>query len=234
MIMMKNPHPDSDESSTVGGGYHEGHRSVMLYPPSPHVDAASVPSRASVLAHEGGHDYFRKNIMIFMERCTLECTTEELKRKGVNEGFAKITEHHVTGEEPKVSSPSADNVADILAGDICSDDDGNVVDSHACRHDLGALVYEAYKNLVDAGVDYAYEVYRDAIPALNGEFVTPARLHEIVGENIKRMLDQRGVLPRPGVVDTPPTDSTFTLEAWLRWLWAWRILDDPPNDESPH
>ena len=67
-------------------------------------------------------------------------------------------------------------------------------------------------------MDYAYDVYYKAIPALEGEFITPARLHEIVGENIKDLLQARGDLPPEGVRPGGGGGTSFRLQNWLNWL----------------
>ena len=97
-------------------------------------------------------------------------------------------------------------------------------------------VFEAYKKLVDAGADYAFDVYREAIRDFDvNVYMTPATLHDEVSERIERILEQRGMVPRAGVNNyAEGRGASFWLDYWTRWLWWWRIVTDPPPDEISH
>lgn len=108
---------------------------------------------------------------------------------------------------------------------------------YKCAHDIGNLVFEAYKKLADANSPHfdAFEVYRDALRDLDENDVTPATLHDKVSEEIERILDQKGVVPRNGVNNyAEGRGASFWLDYWTRWLWRWRIIDSLAPDEAPH
>ena len=225
VIVVSKRHPDGHL-----GHYSAEHRTIILYPTAP----GAPDSRAKTVAHETGHEYVKKHNIDLDVSCD-PCTSTGIKTWGVNEGFAKIVEHRVTGTAP--AAPSADNVEDILEGANCKTKDGKKTSyDWKCAHDIGNLVFEAYKELVDAGVDYAFEVYRDAIRDFDVNVtMTPATLHDDVSERIERILRQRGVLPQEGVNNyAEGRGASFWLDYWSRWLWWWRIISNPPSDESPH
>ena len=153
--------------------------------------------------------------------CVLPCDEAEIKRWGVNEGFAKILAHHLTASEPR--SPSADNVTDIIAGTGCSSL-GTSTGAAGCAHDLGNLVFKAYEKIVEGqGADYAYEVYLEALGRLKGGEVTPATLHKEVREV---MVERHAPAPLMLMSPMPLDPDPFALLDWLWVLWWWGIPVD--------
>ena len=203
VIRMTNPHP----TGYAIGLYSHENRAVVLYP-------AAAISRG-VRPHETGHAYFAKNVG--KGTCSLPCKPAGIKRWGVNEGFAKIVAHHMDGVE--APAPSADEVADILQGSNCTDL-ATAGGAAKCAHDLGNLVFKAYKKILDdpAVTADAFDVYLEALGRLNGN-ITPAALHEQVREALLARM--------PVVVITilpqPPDPDPFAFVDWLWVLWAWGI-----------
>ena len=186
VIMMENSNP-----SDPPGRYSFEHHSVILYP----------DRDAGVTAHEIAHVYVHKHLG----------ENAEIEFRGVDEGFAKIVAHHVTGRTPL--DPSADNVADILDGPNCT------IPDSGCAHDLGNLVFDAYEEIVeDWDADFAFKVYLAALGRLKGREVTPATLHMEVSQVL---LEYIVPLPPVSIYAPPPYPDPFALLDWLWALW-WR------------
>ena len=202
----------SRDISGSGGYYASGKGSIVLF----------INRHSSVTAHEMAHAYFGKH---FGTSCYLPCDEAEIKMVGVDEGFAKIVAHRVTGfVEP--TPPTADTVADILAGSNCSSLDTSA-SAGKCSHDLGNLVFKAYKTIADdRGADYAYEVYLEAMNLLKGTTINLASLHRTVLDVMLR----RDALPPPPSTILVPGPHPFALLDWLRRCWAAGIPIEYPND----
>ena len=97
IIMMKNNHPDG-----WAGLYDPEDEAIILYP----------NKRTATLPHEVAHVYVDKHIGT--ATCSSPCTETEIKKWGVEEGFAMIVAHRATGGG--YSSPSSESVVDIIAG----------------------------------------------------------------------------------------------------------------------
>lgn len=203
VIRMTSPHP----TGYGIGLYSDEDDAVVLYPA-----AAMWPG---VLAHEVAHAYFAKNVG--SGTCSLPCDEAEIKRWGVNEGFAKIVAHHVEGAG--AAEPSANEVADILQGSNCTDL-ATAGGAANCAHDLGNLVFKAYKKILDdpAVTADAFDVYLEALGRLNGN-ITPAALHKQVREVL---LERMPVLVIT-ILPQPPDPDPFAFVDWLWVLWAWGI-----------
>ncbi|MCY3624214.1 MAG: hypothetical protein OXH68_21210 [Gammaproteobacteria bacterium] len=185
VIVMENNHPQ-----TVRGLYDPRTKSVVLYP----------NRAASTLPHEVAHVYVGKHIGTQ--------TASGIKSWGAEEGFAKITAHRVTGDSG-AGPPSADNVTDILNGTNCT------THGSTCAHDIGNLVVDAYEDVAwHVGEVDAYKVYRDALRRLTGLVMTPASLHEKVGQ----ILEER--YPRLNI-HLPNIPDPFDLPIWDAW---WQIF----------
>ena len=198
--MMKNAHPTLP---TARGVYSNEHDTLVLYPSA---NEGTIPQETT-------HIWFEKN---FGFPCpTLPCSKAEIKKYGVDEGFAKIVAHRVAGVAP-ADAPSADNVKDILAGTFCSAL-GNATRAAGCAHDLGNLVFEAYERVAsDLGADVAFDVYRKAMRKLKGGVVSPATLHK----RVREMLADRY---RREMEDPPLDPDPFALDDWFRVLVEWGI-----------
>ncbi len=194
VIVMENNHP-----AGFGGLHDHVSKSVVLYP----------SATARTVAHETAHVYFKKHLGV---SCRGSCNVSEIKKWGVNEGFAKITAHRVTGDGG-AKPASADNVSDILNGTKCTTRDWQ------CAHDLGNLVFDAYEALVaEMGGSSAFDVYLKALLRLKGSAVTPAALHKRVSDILEERAPHRIPIPLPDIPDP------FMLPAWKGWLtiyWAW-------------
>ena len=163
-------------------------------------------------AHEVAHADFYKHHGL--GSCRLPCSESAIKKWGVNEGFAKITAHRAAGDSG-AWPPTDDNVAAILNGTTCRGQLGTATGASGCAHDLGNLVFEAYEGVVSyVGAVDAYKVYRDALRRLKGLVVTPASLHEKVGQ----ILEER--YPRLNI-PLPNTPDPFDLPIWDAW---WQIF----------
>ncbi len=186
VIMMKNNHPSD---GTTGGLFDPVTKSVVLYPNAP---PGATP-------HEVAH--------VYVDKYHGTATASAIKEWGVNEGFAKITAHRVTGSSG-AWPPSADNVADILNGNNCG------THNSTCAHDIGNLVFEAYEIVVgDLGASAAFKVYRDALLRLG--VLTPATLHEKVGE----VLEERYPRLNIPIGDTPDPFDRLIWDAWWQIFW---------------
>ena len=202
VIRMNAPHP----TGYAAGLYSADDDAVVVYP----------PAGPSTIPHETAHAWFEEKVYS-PGTCALPCSHAEIKRWGVNEGFAKIIGYQVTGSGHGVS-PSADNTEDILAGNKCSDL-ATAAGAASCAHDLGNLVFKAYKKTVDSyGKDEATDVYKTALVRLAGQTITLASLHRTV----RQVLVERE--PTVWVIYPPPPDpDPFWLFDWLYALWAWGI-----------
>ena len=182
------------------------HDSIILYP----------DARPGDLAHEVAHADFDKK---FGKGSCLSCTEAEIKKWGVNEGLAEIVALRVTPGRG-VSQPSADNVADILAGDNCLNKLGTANGASGCAHDLGFLVVKAYKKLAaEMGEDYAFDVYMAARLRLKNSAVTPASLHR----NVADILEEQAPYAVT-VIGLPVISDPFDLPNWEEWLDVYSIV----------
>ncbi len=188
VIIMNQDHPDR-----FRGLYDPNTESVVLYP----------NRGTSTTPHEVAHVYVDKH----------HGTLTQPKGGGVNEGFAKITAHRVTGDGG-ASPPSADNVSDILDGTNCTPPSPG----WKCNHDIGNLVFEAYETLVDEmGAHGSFDVYRKALSLIKGR-ETPAALHRAAAEILEEDL------PSTPPAFLPPISDPFVLGDWEAWLliyWTW-------------
>ena len=144
--------------------------------------------------------------------CWPPCSDQQIKKAGVNEGFAKVTAGRATGIS-NAWPPTADNVADILKGSDCAARDSS------CAHDLGNLVFDAYKKLVaEMGESGAFDVYREALLRLQGSTISPGTLHGRVSDILEERAPSRIPIPLP---DIPDPFMLLIWEAWLAVYWAW-------------
>ena len=180
------------------GYYVRQHDSIILYP----------GARPGDLAHEVGHADFDKNVGV---GSCLPCREAEIKKWGVNEGLAEILALRVTPGR-RVSEPSADNVADILAGDNCRNNLGTANGASGCAHDLGFLVVKAYKKVAaEIGEDAAFDLYMEARLRLKNSAVTPASLHRNVADILEWQLHALVAIQLPAISDP------FELPSWEEW-----------------
>ena len=166
---------------------------IVLYPSA---GPTTVP-------HEMAHVFVRKHHGVGCQ--AVPCNDAEIKEWGVDEGFAMIVATHVaTGG---YGSPSAESVADILAGSVCTARDAS------CAHDLGRLVVAAYKGVVDEeGKSIAFDIYRDAVVELANQALTPAALHERVSDLLVAKARRDGMIIEEGVL--PDVPDPFVLSFW--------------------
>lgn len=112
-------------------------------------------------------------------------------------------------------APSADNVADILEGSNCT------IPGSRCAHDLGNLVFDAYEEVGDVVEmlgenESAFGVYKTALLDLVGEAVTPASLHDEVGDILIELAKRSG---RDELVPVlPDLPDSFNLTIWRMFV----------------
>ena len=199
VIIMDKANPDG-----FNGYYVTEHDSIILYP----------GARPGDLAHEVAHADFDKNVGV--GSCNLPCSEAGIKKWGVNEGLAEIVAYHVTPGR-LFSEPSADNVADVLAGNNCLNKLGTAAGASGCAHDLGHLVLKAYRKAVaEIGADGAFDVYMKA--RLRLSTVTPATLHQKVGDILEEQAPSRIPIPLPDIRDP------FNLLLWEAWLVIFEVF----------
>ena len=197
---------DTANPNGWNGHYVRQHDSIILYP----------DARPGDLAHEVAHADFDKNVG---KGSCLPCTEAEIKKWGVNEGLAEIVALHVTPGR-RVSEPSADNVADILAGDNCLNKLGTANGASGCAHDLGFLVVKAYKKLAaEMGEDFAFDVYMAARLRLKNSAVTPASLQR----NVADILEEQAPY-LINFIGLPAVSDPFDLPNWEEWLDVYSIV----------
>ena len=214
-IIMKNP------DGLSNGAFSMTHGSIAIYP----------GHQTTTVPHETAHVYVAKHVPEASEPCFFwPCSDSELKALGVNEGFAKIVAHRMTGDSGAFE-PYADNVTDILGGPEC------VAKDLSCADEIGNLVVDAYEATIelienrgepnDEAVDAAFEIYRDALLELEGQTVTPAALHE----NVEELFLER-FPPRSSGYTTVGRHHSFDLVVWVRNL-AGRAGVRCPSESVP-